>query len=221
MAHENSTGSQRIQRHGGSPLDSLEDSKPLYFLPRDNLPEEVLIPGFASASAAVSMVGFFSSASFSELAPGLASYIQNAPANFRLIIIPFLSETDQKALQEGLRKPEDLASEVMVSFLMTEGDLQRHTLRCLSYLLSVGRIEIRIALMRDALFHAKVWIFQTSIGTLAAHGSSNMTKSGLRKNYEQITVSKSWVDATQRYIVDKLNERWTRLLGSAAARHLR
>lgn len=42
-------------------LRSLEDIRPLYFLPQDPLAEEVLIPGFQSAAKVDCMVGFFSS----------------------------------------------------------------------------------------------------------------------------------------------------------------
>lgn len=194
---------------GGARL--LDDAKPLYILPQDNLAEEVLIPGFANASAAECMVGFFSSAVLVDLAPGLATFIRNATSSFRLIVSPFLSDPDQQALEAGLRKPDELVADVIFQKLVSIDDLQRHTLKCLSYLLSIGRIEIRIALMKNALFHPKVWIFHTSHGSLAAHGSSNMTQSGIRRNYEQITVSKSYADPTQRYIVDKLVDQFERL----------
>jgi hypothetical protein len=51
---------------------SLRLAKPLYFLPRDSLAEEVLIPGFNEAASAACMVGFFSSSVLADLAPGLA-----------------------------------------------------------------------------------------------------------------------------------------------------
>lgn len=194
---------------GGARL--LDDAKPLYILPQDNLAEEVLIPGFSEASAAECMVGFFSSAVLVDLAPGLATFIQNATSSFRLIVSPFLSDPDQQALEAGLRKPDELAADAIIPKLLSINDLQRYTLKCLSYLLSIGRIEIKIALMKNALFHPKVWIFHTSAGISAAHGSSNMTQSGIRRNYEQITVSKSYADPTQRYIVDKLVDQFERL----------
>jgi len=190
---------------------TLDDTKPLYLLPADNLAEEVLIPGFAQSTAASCMVGFFTSGVLADLAPGLATYIQNATANFRLIVSPFISAQDQQALEAGLTNASDLAADFINNALITVEDLQRHTLRCLSYLLAVGRIEIRIALMKEALFHPKVWVFETPSGALAVHGSSNMTRFGIRRNYEQITVSKSWVDATQRYITEKLADRFERL----------
>ena len=39
---------------------------------------------------------------------------------------------------------------------------------------------------------------------MAVHGSSNVTRAGIRENIEQIAVSKSWEDPNQRYITEKL-----------------
>lgn len=189
----------------------MDDAKPLYFLPDDDLAEEVLIPAFAQATSATCMAGFFSSASLADLAPGLATYIARAPSSFRLIVSPFLSEGDQEALRQGLRTPTELAEDVLASGFVGVGELQQHTLRCLSFLLAVGRIEIKIALMKDALFHPKAWVFQIGHGGLAAHGSSNMTNPGIRRNYEQVAVAKAWAEPTQRYVVDKLTNRFERL----------
>lgn len=189
----------------------FEEAKPLYWLPQDNLAEEVLIPGFSESISVDCMFGFFSSEVLADLAPGLATYLQKAPASLRIVVSPFLSKEDQVALEAGLREPEEIASDVLINGLITVEDLQRHTLTCLSYLLAAGRIELKVALMRNALFHPKVWIFQTQKGQVAAHGSSNMTMRGIRKNKEQISVSKSWSDPTQKYVVGKFAEEFERL----------
>lgn len=188
------------------PPAPLDASRPLYFLPRDDLAGEVLIPGFRHASAARCMVGFFSSSVLADLAPGLATYIAAATTGFRLIVSPYLTDADRQAIAIGLRNPEDVGADILRDGLVGTNELQRHTLECLSFLLARGRIEMKVALMKDALFHPKVWLFSTSAGTFAAHGSSNMTVSGIRKNKEQITVSKAWADPTQKYIVEKLQD---------------
>ncbi len=190
---------------------SLDDARPLYFLPRDNLAEEVLIPGFNEASTAACMIGFFSSAALADLAPGLATFIQNTESCFRMIVSPFLTDNDQSAIEAGLKNPEELAADILETGFVSADDLQKHTLKCLSYLLSKGRIEIKIALMKNALFHPKVWLFETQAGRVAVHGSGNATRSGIRKNKEQITVSKSWVDPTQKYISDKFSDEFEML----------
>lgn len=192
-------------------LRSLQNVRPLYILPNDPLAEEVLIPGFQSAAKVDCMVGFFSSGVLASLAPGLATYISGSENSFRLIISPLLQPEDQAAIEEGMKSSEAIAQEVLEDLIITEDLLQQHTLKCLSWMLGAGRIEIKIVLMKDALFHPKVWLFQEGTDVMAAHGSSNGTYAGIRKNIEQITVSKSWEDPNQRYITDKLSFQFEQL----------
>lgn len=202
---------KHVTAPGGQKLRSLQGVRPLYFLPTDPLAEEVLIPGFQSASNVDCMVGFFSSEVLASLAPGLATYIRGSRNSFHLIISPLLRQEDQKALEQGTRSSEEISSEVLEELIITEDLLQQHTLRCLSWLVRAGRIEIKIALMKDALFHPKVWLFEDGTDVMAAHGSSNVTYAGIRKNIEQIAVSKSWEDPNQLYITDKLSFQFEQL----------
>lgn len=191
-------------------LRSLREIRPLYFLPSDPLAEEVLIPGFQAATKVDCMVGFFSSSVLASLAPGLATYIARAKHSFRLIISPLLRPEDQTALEDGIKSPEAVAQDALDDFIVTEDSIQQHTLKCLSYMLRQGLIEIKIAVMKDALFHPKVWLFEADGDVMAAHGSSNVTYAGLKRNIEQIAVSKSWEDPNQRYITDKLSYQFER-----------
>ena len=192
-------------------LHLLEGIDSLYCLPDDPLVEEVLIPGFQTAASVDCMVGFFSSQVLVSLAPGLATYIAGSENSFRLIVSPLLRLEDKEAIENGLKSEEEVADEILQELIITEDLLQRHTLKCLSWLIREGRIEIKIALMRDALFHPKVWLFKNNEYTIAVHGSSNLTYSGITKNYEQIGVSKSWEDSKQRFASDKLTAQFNRL----------
>ena len=192
-------------------LQSLRDIKPIYFLPKDPFSEEVLIPAFRISEKVDCMMGFFSSEALSTLAPGLAAFINSSKFSFRLIISPFLRNEDLEAIENGVRSPEDIAKELVEPFIITDDLLQQHTLKCLSYLIRIGRIEIMIALMKRALFHPKVWIFKNGDDAIAVHGSSNITLSGIKHNFEQISISSSWIDSTQKYIVEKLRNQFDRL----------
>ena len=196
--------SSRTPSDGEGPFSALKDTRPLYFLPADDLAEEVLIPAFVSCNKAACMVGFFSSEALSVLAPGLASYISKSVETLRLIVSPFINDEDRQAIEAGLRSSDDVAAGALSEMLITEDVLRQHTLRCLSYLLANGRLELKIAVMPDALFHPKVWLFSQGAELLAVHGSSNMTHSGIRKNFEQISVSKSWSNPVQRYITREI-----------------
>jgi superfamily II DNA or RNA helicase/HKD family nuclease len=189
-------------------FQSLRDLKPIYFLPNDLFSEELLIPTFRISEKAYCMMGFFSSGALSTLAPGLAAFINCSKFSFKLIISPFLRQEDLEAIENGIRSSEEVAKDLIESLVITDDLLQQHTLKCLSYLLSVGRIEIKIALMKRALFHPKVWIFENGDDAIAAHGSSNITLSGIKYNFEQISVSRSWIDITQKYIIEKLRNQF-------------
>ena len=154
---------------------------------------------------------FFSSEVLASLAPGLATFINSSQERFRLVISPFLRDEDRAAIEEGIRLPEDVAYAALEEIVITEDLVQGHTLKCLSWLLRIGRIEIKIALMKEALFHPKVWLFRGDDGTVAAHGSSNATRAGIWKNIEQVAVSKSWEDPNQRYTVEKFCDQFEQL----------
>lgn len=195
----------------GSRLRALEEIRPLYILPNDPLVDEVLVPAFKAAERVDCMVGFFSSQVLADLAPGLAAFINHSQDSFRLVISPYLRPEDQQVIEDGVKSAEEIVSQVLEELIVTEDLLEQHTLKCLSYLLQNGRIEIKIALMKDALFHPKVWLFEEAENVLAAHGSSNMTQAGIKKNFEQITVSKLWEDPNQKYIIEKLRYQFVRL----------
>ena len=185
-------------------LQSLKGLSPLYFSPQDPLMEEVLIPAFKLANCVNCMFGYFSSNILSSLAPGLATYIDQSNEKLRLLISPLLNYHDYEAIKSGLRTPDDIAIEKFDKILLTKDYIEKHTLNCLSYLLRSERLILNIALMKNALFHPKVWLFQTHDDILAVHGSSNCTYSGLHENIEQIAVSKSWEDKTQIETTEKL-----------------
>ena len=160
------------------------------------------------------MVGFFSSEVLASLAPGLATYIASSRNGIRLIISPHLRAEDQTAIEEGLSSAKEVADRILEELTVTEDLLQRHALKCLSWLLREQRIEIKVALMKDALFHPKVWLFENNGDVVATHGSSNVTYAGIRKNIEQIAISRSWQDSNQHYITDKLCNEFDLLWGN-------
>ena len=185
-------------------LRQLSDIHPLYFVPGDPFIEEVLIPGFQGNSKIDCMVGFFSSEILADLAPGLASYINNTENILRLVVSPVLRVEDIEAINDSGISEDELACSVLEDLILTDNLLEKFTLKCFSWLLSVGRIDIKVALMKNGIFHLKVWLFREDDCVLAVHGSSNATSAGIGKNIEQITISKSWVDTTQRYSSEKL-----------------
>ena len=191
-------------------LREIPDIRPLYILPKDPVTTDVLIPSFRSATHVDCMMGFFSSEILVSLAPGLATFINCADESLRLIISPLLRPEDKVAIAEGIASVE-VVNTILEDFVVTENAIAQHTLKCLSWMLRHGRVEIKIALMKDALFHPKVWLFHEDNDVIAAHGSSNMTYAGIKKNIEQMSISKSWEDANQSYITERLSNQFKQL----------
>ena len=187
--------------HGS--LRSLPDVRPLYFLPNEPLAEEVLIPAFKTSNSVDCMTGFFTSEALASLAPGLATFVNNNSSPMRLIISPLLKAEDQTAIEEGVRSAAAVAQDRIADLVITENLLQLHTLECLSWLLASGRLQIKIAFMKNAMFHPKVWIFHSDDAILAVHGSSNATQAGLARNIEQVAVAQSWLGPNDLYMAQK------------------
>ncbi|MCG9132784.1 DEAD/DEAH box helicase family protein [Candidatus Poribacteria bacterium] len=192
-------------------LRTIPDIQPLYILPKDPVTKNVLIPCFQSATSVDCMMGFFSSKILASLAPGLASFIGCSDESLRLVISPLLRTEDREAIELGTTSIEEIARESLEDFIVTENTIAQHTLKCLSWMLRHGRVEIKIALMKNALFHPKVWLFHNSDDVIAVHGSSNMTYAGVEKNIEQLSISKSWEDSNQSYIAERFCDQFGQL----------
>lgn len=177
---------------GDAPLsDVLRATEPIYILPKDDVAADVIIPGLAASSSAEVMIGFFSSQALREIAPGLASYLRATRAPLRLVVSPYLSSADQDALRHGM-DAEALAEAKLGEALPDADALAEHALACLAWLIAQGRLEMKVALVRDALFHPKVWLFHDGTDIAALHGSANMTGAGLGRNREQLSLARSW-----------------------------
>lgn len=159
----------------------------------------------AAADDVSIMMGFFSSASFAEIAPGLAAFLNNSDKPLRLIVSPFISQADQEALRSGILDVQGYATDALKSLLPDEDELANHTLRCLAWLIQSGRLQVRIALMKDALFHPKVWLLAQQSTSAALHGSANMTGQGLRGNREQLSLARSWSGAEAEETIRELS----------------
>ena len=192
------------EHHPLSLKDALEPAKALYILPVDPLVEHVLVPAMRSSIALDVMTGYFSSSSFAEIAPGLATFLRNTEAPLRMVVSPFLSDADFETLTRNDEQRVDLARRILLDDMPDEDDLARHTLECLAWLIAQRRLILKIAVMRSALFHPKVWLFRDGQSRAALHGSTNLTGSGLARNREQLSLSRAWTGTEATYAVQRL-----------------
>lgn len=182
----------------------LAHAYPLYVLPKEPVTAQVLIPSLKATHSLHIMMGYFSSSSFAEIAPGLATFLRNAQAPLRMVVSPFLTTEDFNTLTEDDDQLSRLAQRILIDDVPDEDMLARHTLECLAWLITQQRLVLRVAVMRDALFHPKVWLFEDGANRVALHGSSNLTKTGLSRNREQLTLSRDWVSEESAFHIDRL-----------------
>ncbi|MER8852836.1 DEAD/DEAH box helicase family protein [Mesorhizobium australicum] len=185
-----------------SVIRRLEKADPIFFLPGDDL-LGALVPTIAQSDYFDCMMGFFASSSLAEIGPGLASFLRNSDKPMRLVVSPYVSERDQQALREGLLSAESVAERLFHDGMPEADDLARHTLACLAWLIRQKRLDFRVAIQKDGLFHPKVWLLGVDQLRIVFHGSSNLTGAALRRNREQVALARAWMDDNQ----DKTEQR--------------
>lgn len=186
-------------------LDSLE---PVYFPNELNIIEKLFLPVASTSSAFTCISGYFSSTVLAELAEPLAYLFQNPSSSGKFVVSPNLSAEDQTALLEAYDNGESILEFLFDDESITKSQLANSTLAAMKYLISKQRLDIRVALMKEGMLHAKVWIFQTPIGDVAIHGSGNATKSGLISNFEQLVFTKEWESDSGNKIVQSYANRF-------------
>ncbi|MEX0906459.1 MAG: DEAD/DEAH box helicase family protein [Balneolaceae bacterium] len=191
--------------------DLIDKAKPLYILPMDPVVSEVLIPALKTTQNCDCMMGYFSSKSFAEIAPGLATFLKKNDNQIRLVISPYLTKQDQDAILKGLENPSEIVNSMFSEAFLDADKISKHTLECLSWLIFKKRLVIKIALMKEAIFHTKAWLFKSMGVEVALHGSMNFTNQAFIKNREQLTLSRSWRGEESQYHIKRLRTEFDNL----------
>lgn len=179
-------------------LRALDDRKLKWRLPEDPVADDVLIPGLRAADGFDCMVGFFGGEALRQLAPGLASFISRGFAPLRLLVSPLLTDDDLAAIKAGLTLPEEVLADAVGAALNDEvaltDALANHTLQCLAYLLSAGRLQMKVVLVAGGIFHVKEWILREGGDIVVLSGSANFTGRAITRNIESLHLHRSWRD---------------------------
>ena len=80
---------------------------------------------------------------------------------------------------------------------MSESAVERHTVETLAYLVASDRLQMRVVLMEQGMYHNKIWLLRSGGQWLAVHGSGNATERGLLVNGEQMSIDRAWIDGEQ------------------------
>jgi len=199
-----------------SPLEQIA-LQPAYRTGRHNLVSEFYEPCLKAARTYDRAVGYFTSASLSLAARGVASLIHRN-GKMRLIASPALEEQDIQALERGTERPEELLRQVAARSLTDVQDLlTKERLNALAWLIAKDSLEVRLAIRLDSrseissgIYHEKLGIFSDGNNQVAFSGSANETAGGLVNNFESIDAFWSWDDAQGRVQrkVDDFEDLW-------------
>lgn len=187
-----------------------------YSTRREHTPTEFFTKALSNSSRLDLGLGYFSSACFNVLACGFAHFIKNG-GNMRLYINPSVTEEDYYLLRGADQRAFELhlisTYEKLLKIFSRRDEL---FFRCLSYLISCHRIEVKIVLLKeDGIAHEKFGIFTDTEGNeVAFNGSMNLTAAGLTKNIEAIDSICSWRSEDNRKRIrcyhDDFNAIWER-----------
>ena len=168
--------------------------KKLYQTKKVDIVEVMMAPALKESIHYDLGSGYFSLGSLAELASGLVPYIKHG-GNVRVVTSVELSEEDARIFHNGLQLQEsDVIAKIKEKVndsVPDENALLQ--LDVITNLIAAGRIELKVAYMPDGLYHEKIGFFSDAEGnSIYFSGSSNATVSGIRKNWENITVLASW-----------------------------
>lgn len=157
-------------------------------------PERFFNDGLKNSTEFDLKLGYFSSAAISVLAEGFATFISKG-GYMRLIINHIVSKKDKEAINDGVMgNVIDCADLSNFQYLKSTFDeYQEQFFRCLAYMISQKRIDIRIIKPRGqkGIAHTKTGQFRDGDSITAFTGSANFTISGLFNNIENISIDRS------------------------------
>ena len=170
-------------------------------------PERFFNDGLKNSTEFDLKLGYFSSAAISVLAEGFATFISQG-GYMRLIINHIVSKKDKEAINDGVMgNVIDCADLSNFQYLKSTFDeYQEQFFRCLAYMISQKRIDIRIIKPRGqkGIAHTKSGQFRDGDSITAFTGSANFTISGLFNNIEEIKIDRS--DSVDRMVQKRIEK---------------
>jgi superfamily II DNA or RNA helicase len=169
--------------------------KTVYTSEDDSILEDFYLPALSVSKSYDRTVGYFSSAMLSHAAQGISCLIKNG-GKMRLVIGAQLSPEDFEAVKEGRNIAENLAKISLENERMLDGisdELAQHRLELLSWLVSIGRLQIKYAIRMVGMEHKKIGILYDESGDhVVMHGSNNESENAIFHNGESFSVYFSW-----------------------------
>ncbi len=171
--------------------------KAVYQSDQDDLLRDFYLPALATSISYDRAVGYFSAAMFSYAAQGLSAFVGNG-GRMRLVVGGELDHQDVRAIEEGYATrelAERLGRRMVETIDAVDDSLFQRRLELLAWLVASGRLDIKLALKRRGMFHAKIGIMKdANDDRIVFQGSANETAYALLPdfNFESVNVFPTW-----------------------------
>jgi SNF2 family DNA or RNA helicase len=165
---------------------------PIYSTYNNDIIEEFYNPILKEAIKFDRISAYFSSKALAFYSRGL-EYFARHGYKYRIIISENISVEDYKLIKKGYRLKS--ITNCMMEKLREEISLaEEKDISNLAYLISIGVVDIKIAFVKQGIFHDKCGIFyDNNDNVICFRGSNNETVAAINNNYEAFTVTCSWV----------------------------
>lgn len=175
----------------------------------DDIYADFFVPSLSVSVSYQRAVGYFSLAVLLNAPAALSQLIENE-GKIELIFGKLVSPSDFEAIRESAKDPWDGTELPSFETLIKDhtGGLLEYRIRMLAWLFKNGKLELKVAIRPEGLFHQKIGILYDNFGDVVSFsGSMNETMSALdpRYNSEEITVFKSWKDGQNEYVTNHIN----------------
>lgn len=191
------------------------DIKSEYRSRLDNVIKDFYVPVLKQAVLYKRAVGFFSSTALVEMSAGICGLVKNG-GKIQLIASPHLSANNIEAINNGLKRRDDVIEEALIRQLSEPiGAEETARLNLLSNLIAAGVLEIKIAFLETdntvGMFHEKMGLmYDNDQNIIAFSGSMNESFNAFRQNYEAVDVFTSWTSDENRVMAKQaaFNAMW-------------
>ncbi len=176
----------------------------LKYTPEDgNLVRRFYLPALEDAVRYDRLTGYFRASALALAARGIEGLVRNR-GHMRLLVGWTLDKPEIDAIEAGESLREHLEKRLATDALAPPDAESEGALELLSWMVAQGYLEVKVAIPCDenrkpvaegAIFHEKTGIIEDRAGNrIAWTGSLNETAGGWKRNWESISVFRSWME---------------------------
>ena len=188
---------------------SVLDLRTEYRSLKEDTVREFYRPCLLNATSYKRAVGYFRSTVYNVIGTSIVEFARRG-GRTELICSPELSEEDIDSIALGYARKSDLVGDRLFEAIeeLLGAEETAFNTRLLATLISVGALEIKVAVRADrkGLYHEKIGVFADGIGNAVSFkGSANETWNGwhLQGNFESIEVFCDWRGGLEEERVSK------------------